>query len=540
MKGKIFQLMKADFLLIFFMAAFFPISVWAQDIPKYGVFELTLTAKGNYSDPYLQMPGDDTTHGFVVGTFNGPNGEAISIDGFWDGGRKWKIRMAPTALGTWTYLTSSSDPGLKGKSGSFNCVPSKSKGFLRVDPDYPHHWAFEDGTRLYLNPASEFNVHAYFDMRDGSFQTYIDTRVAQGFNSTHFWGMVLSKWGFKSRRQINEGGPPFVHWDIDRINPKYWQWADKRVAYANSKGFILSFGIGWPDQEIFSTYTHTQLKRMWRYIIARYGAYNIIYTLFGEIEEAGSTWRRIAKDYGSLTKKFDPYNHPITTHTLKSTVASGIGNDAWLDFNSQQTRDLSQVTSDYNAVDKPLINLEFYYEDLDTGKTAQGGLPLSELRKMAWNIEMRGAYTMYEVRGIRDSSDVDKMYSEGAQYFMHLSNFFINKSFWKLEPNQALVNRGICRAEIGKVYVVYLDTGGSVTVDLSHASGTLSVEWYNPRTGESKPAGSITRGSRSFTAPDRNDWVLHIKEEASDFISHAPHQQSQSYRYTRRMKKNNV
>ena len=432
--------------------------------------------------------------------------------------------MTPTTVGLWHYRTSSPDPGLDGRTGSFKCVASRRKGFVRPDPDYPHHWIYEDGTKFFLNPVSEFNVHAYFDMRNRSFQTYIDTRTSQGFNSTLFWGMVLSKWGFKKHTQINEGGAPFINWDLDNINPAYWQWADKRVAYANSKGFIPSFGLGWPDQGLFSKYSGNQLKRMWRYVLARYSAYNIFYTLFGEIEEANNLrqdqiygrCKGIVRDYTLITRKFDPYDHPITTHTQKSTVGSGIGTDDCLDFNSLQTRDLRQVARDYHAVDKPLIDLEFYYEDLVTGKTAQGGFPLSELRKKAWNIQMRGAYTLYEVRGLNDPGNFEQMNSEGCQYFIHIFNFFKNKPFWKLEPNQTLVNRGTCRADIGNQYVVYLDTGGTVTIDLSQSAGILKAEWYNPRTGEATKAGLTTAGLRKFTAPDRNDWVLNIQKTASD------------------------
>jgi len=120
--------------------------VQAVDVPKYGVFEVTLTASGSYSNPYLQMPGDNTTPGFVVGTFNGPGGATIQIDGFWDGGSTWKVRMAPTVEGAWTYSTSSSDSGLNGKTGSFTCVASRSKGFPKVDPSHRHHFAYSDGT----------------------------------------------------------------------------------------------------------------------------------------------------------------------------------------------------------------------------------------------------------------------------------------------------------------------------------------------------------------------------------------------------------
>src|SRR5262245_39997169 len=85
-------------------------------VPRYDVFEIALTAAGSYHNPYLEMPADATTRGFVVGTFTGPGGEKITIDGFWDGGSTWKIRMAPTVVGTWRYTTFSADAGLNGRN----------------------------------------------------------------------------------------------------------------------------------------------------------------------------------------------------------------------------------------------------------------------------------------------------------------------------------------------------------------------------------------------------------------------------------------
>jgi hypothetical protein len=57
-------------------------------------------------------------------------------------------------------------------------------------------------------------------------------------------------------------------------------------------------------------------------------------------------------------------------------------------------------------------------------------------------------------------------------------------------------------------------SGSSVTVDLSAASGELSVEWFNPSTGEVFERGTTTGGaSRSFTAPFRGDAVLYISQK---------------------------
>ena len=128
---RILLIMIALLINFFFMESI----LLATEVPEFGVFEFKMIASGDYPNPYLKMPGDDKTPGFVVGTFYGPNCENIIIDGFWDGGKQWKIRMAPTSVGTWTFKTSSGDPDLDNRTGSFVCTESSSRGFLRVNAE---------------------------------------------------------------------------------------------------------------------------------------------------------------------------------------------------------------------------------------------------------------------------------------------------------------------------------------------------------------------------------------------------------------------
>jgi hypothetical protein len=59
--------------------------------------------------------------------------------------------------------------------------------------------------------------------------------------------------------------------------------------------------------------------------------------------------------------------------------------------------------------------------------------------------------------------------------------------------------------------------GRTVTVDLSVAPDTLSVEWFNPSTGETTAAGTVTGGAnQDFTAPFSGDAVLYISS-SGDF-----------------------
>jgi hypothetical protein len=74
-----------------------------------------------------------------------------------------------------------------------------------------------------------------------------------------------------------------------------------------------------------------------------------------------------------------------------------------------------------------------------------------------------------------------------------------------MPPHGELASTGYCLANPaaqGAEYLVYLPSGGSVTVNLSAAQGTLTLEWFNPTTGVAISGGTTTGGvSRTFTAP---------------------------------------
>jgi hypothetical protein len=79
-------------------------------------------------------------------------------------------------------------------------------------------------------------------------------------------------------------------------------------------------------------------------------------------------------------------------------------------------------------------------------------------------------------------------------------------------------NSRFCLAKPGEVYLVYLPRGGPAELDLSGTSGSLSVKWFNPRTGGRLVEGSvrsISGGTRvQLPTPPKEpdqDWLLVIR-----------------------------
>ncbi len=94
-----------------------------------------------------------------------------------------------------------------------------------------------------------------------------------------------------------------------------------------------------------------------------------------------------------------------------------------------------------------------------------------------------------------------------------MNDFLGGMAYWRPKPDHALVNSGsLCLADRGRAYVVYRQSGGTITIDLPSPASGFQAEWLDPRTGAKEAAGAVEGGARrSFTCPDAHDWVLHLE-----------------------------
>lgn len=257
-----------------------PVHVWEKQ-------ELTFKAARSFPNPYTEVT--------VWVDLTGPNFKK-RIYGFWDGERVFRVRLLATEPGVWKWQSGSNPPdeGLAGKTGSFTAVAwgeeEKQKnpvrrGFLRATPNR-HALEQADGTPFLILGDTWWSTGTnrfrwYDDDKDrplgptAGFKDYVRYRKAQGFNLVGIiaafpnWAtdgrpasivmdnaektLVRSAWlefGANSAKNMdNEGGRPFLYpgkvpgyedifADVDRINPKYFQYLDRKIDYLNEQGFI--------------------------------------------------------------------------------------------------------------------------------------------------------------------------------------------------------------------------------------------------------------------------------------------------------------
>jgi len=198
---------------------------------------------------------------------------------------------------------------------------------------------------------------------------------------------------------------------------------------------------------------------------------------------------------------FDPRTnlaHPVEAATWHNAYV-GAGDELFRTFSR----------ADY-ACGKVLIS------DTDGAPPGQAGNPEAN-RMAAWLalVTGGGVWADYaEGIGCWESPwRITRELSEEVRYFGYLLAF-LNQSGIELQtmaPHDELTSKGRCLAAPGQQYLVYSRTGGTYTLDLSSAEGSLVAEWYNPRTGGFSSQENVAGGTpRTFSAPFRGDAVLWV------------------------------
>jgi hypothetical protein len=142
------------------------------------------------------------------------------------------------------------------------------------------------------------------------------------------------------------------------------------------------------------------------------------------------------------------------------------------------------------------------------GRDAQGrDVPYSidDIRKYSlWgNLMAGGAGVEYYFGYALPENDLiaeDFRSREGSWSYGRIAlDFFRERKvpFWQMQNadelvgNQAHDNSRYCFARVNDIYLVYLPTGGTASLDLSRARGQYVVQWFDPRNGGALREGTV-------------------------------------------------
>ncbi len=487
--------MRVCIMVLMFFALTLPV---AAQVEVYHPVEISLTG-GIHDNPYL-----DVTLG---ATFYGPNGEMLTVEGFWAGADQWTIRFAPTSAGQWSWTTQSNDGVLDGQTGTISCTASDSPGFIHREG---LHFTFSDGSPFVLIGDTSWRLYRSANAPlETQFKPYVDARSEQGFTTING---VLHTVGAPS---INEGGSLWLDdTDYDRLQPGYFEYVDLRVEYMLSKGIVPSIILIWGS--LVNEFATAQLERFTRYVVARYAAYNVIWAVAASYDSYADpdTWHT----YGEIIDDYDPYEHPTTIipSSGHSSAADLFLFSSWMDIDTQYLGDLAAnlhqrvkqdrsyglpVWSQFAAYEGPFDPADPYY--YPTNLTAD------EVRRRAWALVMGGGYPSYGSMWTYTGNELDieltYLDSPGAIYMQHLATLVTEHiPFGQLQPRDDLVTGGAwALVNPDSFYVIYQsNTGISFDVDLTNSMSCFDVRWYNPLTGTFTDSGAVCGASvQTFVPP---------------------------------------
>lgn len=519
---------------------------------QWRVMELTFTSSSNYANPMTGVQ--------FSALFTGPGNLQLRIPGFWDGGRIWKVRFAPTAAGEWSYQTlcgNLNDAGLHGRRDTFSVAASAGPnpiylhgGFLKASANQ-RHLMYSDGTPFFWLGDTWWFAPSYLVPHE-TFQTLIEARKRQNYSVVQmaFWG------GFEFFTEAFFYQPQY--WGNDQI--KVWRQIDKYFETANEAGIIPVIGTFWGSYWDFYGLRLDNLKLQWRYLVSRYGAFAVSWLICGEFnapQPAATRQERIASvlELARFVKDADPYQRAMSVHPHPGDERTAGGRrqewrEPWHDFimlqgghsTSWETPPVDFYLKAYHgAIRKPMLESECKYEGIH-------GMQDDMVRHAAYRAIQSGSFGYtYGAQGLwfpiwspdRVPESVspawgkpvlwpDALALPGGAQMKHLRSCYEAVEWWKLEPRPEAVTceaeleereRILTKAEGQRTFLVYFPKGGDPAgrATLHGGAPELSyrASWFNPRSGTwhllsgnlAMPQGKCLLPVR----PDRQDWMLIVQ-----------------------------
>ncbi|NQW47371.1 MAG: DUF4038 domain-containing protein [Planctomycetes bacterium] len=290
-------------------------AVHAADASQWEVFETSYESAKAYSNAFTEVEVDVV---FQQGD------KQWKVPAFWAGEKKWTVRFAPPVQGEYTYhveCTDKANTGLNGKEQTLSVAAYKGDnlllrhGFLRVSADR-RHFEHADGTPFFWLGDTWWKNLCKRMTWEG-FQELTADRKAKGFSVVQIVCGPYPDENFFAPSLKNEGGQPYLAEDMSVVNPKYFDYADRRLKHLADSGIVPAIVGAWGrgDCNSMDKFGAEKIKRHWRYLIARYGAYPVIWILAGEIPEEAKAGKGPWAEVATYLRSIDPYHHPLTCHT---------------------------------------------------------------------------------------------------------------------------------------------------------------------------------------------------------------------------------
>lgn len=522
----------------------------AGDGFRYGRFEQAFTSAKDYANPLADVD--------VSVEFRGPGGQTERVPAFWDGGRQWRVRFSPPETGTWQYSVNCSDPsdkGLAGLRGRFTVKRYRGGNELyihggpRLSPNR-RYLVQADGRPWFWLGDTAWNG-ALLSTKD-EWEKYLTDRASKKFTLIQ---LVMTQW--RAGRVDELGQVAFSGVDQIRVNPAFFQRMDARLDAVNEHGLVAAPVLLWAlnskdNESPGVALPASQAVLLARYMVARYGAHQLVWILGGDGDyrtARAERWKAIGRAV------FPPgfVHRPVTMHPggMQSPWADYKDED-WLDvlmFQSGHGNDARKWrwnATQGGAVEwkleppRPVIDGEINYEGHISYQDKQI-IGDAQVRRAAYYSLLAAppAGVTYGAHGIwwwgrKPEVPLDHPRSgtalpwhecldyAGARQMRVLREVFDSMEWWRLRPDRSLLSEDPqdpefrnyivpALSESGDFALIYLPDNPVVKLNAGRFGKPVRATWIDPRTGNRQLAGKLSPAAAELRAPGPGDWLLLLR-----------------------------
>jgi hypothetical protein len=391
------------------------------------------------------------------------------------------------------------------------------------------------GKPVFITGDDAFSLQSR--LSDDDIQLYLNDRGARGFNAV--WvGLVDNTYSDRPPHDFY-GNVPFNGADFTNENPAYWARVDQTLTWAAAQSITVLANpafVGYACKDgycpSYRKASASVLSAYGQFLGNRYKNYsNIIWLIGGDADPTDQNVQSKLAALASGIRSADTV-HLVTTESYRGYSSEQVWKGApWLDLDAlyeQPANIPARAKADYQAAAYPVFMLEDWYEGehsmTELGVRQEGywavlsGSTLGRVfgNYAIWNFSWPGA---------TKASWKVQLNAEGSRGQARLGRLFRSREHWKLVPDikHQVMTAGYgsgntlsvtARTSDGQTVIAYIPNGNAtaVTIDMTKiadAKSTATCWWFNPRDGSTTRIGIFpTAGTRIFTPPDANDWVL--------------------------------
>ncbi len=534
-------------------------------VTQYAPLELQLETTVTVENPYNPAQIDILVH------FSGPGGALMTVPAFWmqpynitsqqpTGDAGWRVRFTPPIAGAWQAQAELVGQQAASEPIAFTVNPSDNPGFIRIHPDNPRYFAFDDDSFYFPNGLNIGWGGA--DVLD-DYERWLDRLSTNDGNIIRVW---MASWSFgiewADTGLGNYDARMKQAWLLDQI----FELAEERGIYimlclVNHGAFSTSVNSEWaqnpynddlggplatPAEFVTNDVAKALFKQRLRYIAARWGysTHLFAWEWWNEVNWTGIGDDTLIPWIAEMTpalQQFDPYDHLIT-----NSSANGSFTQVWampeIDFSQQHdysggdllrtlARDFERISK--IAPDKPLLLGELGYS-----AGAQVALDAMHLHTGLWGAPFLGyaggsMYWWWDT--FIDPQDQWHQYGALARFFAgedlailtagkaqvagdaqaftlqdeERALIWLPSNGYTVPAAQAAYDKALFAALKSKTklttwtYEPPLLSGVAITL-AGLTDGAYTVQWYAPTTGEWLGTDQVTvqEGSTLLIVPD--------------------------------------